>query len=223
MSGKRKDVTVRFVLLLTLILGMAPALYAQAVSIATVTGRVTDEQGALVTGAQIKINGVDTGAISTAVTNQDGIYTIPNLPIGAYTLQTSFPGFQTYVQTGILLRVNDHVQINVIMRVGAVAETVEVKANAGLVQTQQNGSCESDSDGWTLASVHCFRGWNAQQAQRIAKIDFLFVLVGQPQILDRADAFADEHRPAFRVEGAVTREYDPVGAEKIQSAAQRRG
>jgi len=138
MSDKGKNVAVAFVLLLTIVLGLAPALYAQAVSIATVTGRVTDEQGALVSGAQIKITGVDTGTLSTAVTNQDGIYTIPNLPIGAYTLQASFPGFQTYLQTGILLRVNDHVQINVIMKVGALAETVEVKANAGLVQTQQN-------------------------------------------------------------------------------------
>jgi hypothetical protein len=137
-SDKMKSISIAFTLSLTFVLGMAPALYAQAVSIATVTGRVTDEQGALVTGAQIKLTGVDTGTISTAVTNQDGIYTIPNLSIGAYTLQASFPGFQTYMQTGILLRVNDHVQINVIMKIGALAETVEVKANAGLVQTQQN-------------------------------------------------------------------------------------
>ena len=138
MSAKRLNVAAAFTLLLTFVPGLAPALRAQAVSTATVTGRATDEQGALVTGAQIKLTGVDTGAISTAVTNQDGIYTLPNLPIGAYTLQTSFPGFQTHVQTGIVLRVNDHVQINVIMKVGAVTETVEVNANAGLVQTQQN-------------------------------------------------------------------------------------
>ncbi len=138
MSDRGKNVAVVFTLLLTFVQGMAPGLYAQAVSIATVTGRVTDEQGALVTGAQIKISGVDTGTIYNAVTNQDGIYTIPNLPIGAYTLEASFPGFQKYMQTGILLRVNDHVQMNVIMKVGALTETVEVKANAGLVQTQQN-------------------------------------------------------------------------------------
>ena len=42
------------------------------------------------------------------------------------------------MQTGILLRVNDNVQINVTMKVGAVAERVEVHANASMVQTQQN-------------------------------------------------------------------------------------
>ncbi len=119
-------------------LTMSPALYAQAVSIATVTGRVTDQQGAVLTGAQITITGVDTGAVHKAVTNDDGIYTIPSLPIGAYKFETAAPGFQTYVQTGILLRVNDNVQINVTMKVGQVGERVEVQANAGMVQTQQN-------------------------------------------------------------------------------------
>src|SRR5579872_2447037 len=119
-------------------LALTPSLHAQAVSIATVTGRVTDQQGAVLTGAQITFTGVDTGAVHKAVTNEDGIYTIPNLPIGAYTFETAASGFQTYVQTGILLRVNDNVQINVTMKVGQVGERVEVQANAGMVQTQQN-------------------------------------------------------------------------------------
>src|SRR5450755_2005598 len=118
-------------------LGNAPAMHAQAVSIASVTGRVTDDLGALVPGAQIKMTAVDTGAVYNAVTNSDGIYTIPSLPIGAYTLESTVSGFQTYAQSGILLRVGDHVQLNVSLKVGAVAERVEVHANAGLVQTQQ--------------------------------------------------------------------------------------
>ncbi len=105
-----------------------PALHAQAVSIASVTGRVVDGQGALVTGAQLRMTGVDTGAVYNTVTNADGIYNFPSLPIGAYTLESTVPGFQTSAQRGIV----------VTMKVGAVAERVEVTANAGLVQTQQN-------------------------------------------------------------------------------------
>lgn len=115
-----------------------PALHAQAVSIATVTGRVTDEQGAIVPGAKIKITKIDTGTAYDAVTNGTGIYTLPSLPIGAYRLEATSAGFQTYVQNGILLRVNDSVQINVVLKVGQVNERVEVQANADLVQTQQN-------------------------------------------------------------------------------------
>ena len=121
-----------------MILGKAPALHAQAVSNATVTGLVTDQQGAVLSGAQIKITGVDTGTVHNVVTNADGLYTIPSLPIGSYTFHATAPGFQTYLQTGILLRVNDNVQINVTMKVGQVMETMEVHANTSMVQTQQN-------------------------------------------------------------------------------------
>src|SRR5262245_17023164 len=58
-------------------------------------------------------------------------------------------------------------------------------------------------DGLFALPQHILRQWHAQQSQRIAPIDFSFVLVRQLQILDRADAFADEHRPAFRVEWTV--------------------
>src|SRR5438874_2179460 len=138
-NSKQRNCTEIFSLLLTFAaLENKPVLLAQAVAIATVTGRVTDQLGALVTGAEIKITGVDTGTVHNAVTNGEGIYTIPSLPIGAYTFQAAAPGFQTYVQTGILLRVNDNVQIDVTMRVGQVVEKVEVQANASMVQTQQN-------------------------------------------------------------------------------------
>ncbi|MDQ6698934.1 MAG: carboxypeptidase regulatory-like domain-containing protein [Acidobacteriota bacterium] len=121
-----------------LALGSAPSLHAQAVSIATVTGRVTDQQGAIIGGALVKLSGVETGAVHNAVSNSDGIYTLPSLPIGAYTLQAAVPGFQTYAQTGILLRVGDNVQIDIDLKVGQATETVEVKANAAMLQTQQN-------------------------------------------------------------------------------------
>ena len=123
---------------LSLVLLQLPALHAQAVSIASVTGRVVDEQGAVVTGAQIKMIAVDTGVAYSAVSNADGIYAFPSLPIGAYRLESTVSGFQTYVQNGIQLRVNDQVQINISMKLGSVAEKVEVDANAELVQTQQN-------------------------------------------------------------------------------------
>src|SRR5215831_17592027 len=120
MSKKVQSRLLSSLLLCFLELAPVRGLNAQAVSIATLTGRVTDEQGALVPGAQIRMTAVDTGVVFNAVANTDGIYTIPSLPIGAYTLQASSPGFQTYVQTGILLRVNDHVEINIPMRVGQV-------------------------------------------------------------------------------------------------------
>ncbi len=134
----RSFIAVSILLIIFGLLGEPPALRAQAVSIASVTGRVTDQEGAVLSGAQITITGVDTGTVHSIATNAAGLYTVPSLPIGAYTLQVTAPGFQTYEQTGILLRVNDNVQINVTMKVGQLVEKVEVQADAGMVQTQQN-------------------------------------------------------------------------------------
>lgn len=123
---------------LLILLVSAATCRAQAVSAATVTGRVTDQEGGMLNGAQVKLISVDTGTVHDVVTNAEGLYTVPNLSIGDYTFQVTAPGFQTYEQTGIQLRVNDEIQINVSMRVGRLVEKVEVQANATMVQTQQN-------------------------------------------------------------------------------------
>ena len=130
---------VSVTLLLTLFAaGNLLELRGQAVSVASVTGRVEDEQGAVISGAMIRMVGVDTGTVNNSVSNSDGLYTIQALSIGAYTLESTVPGFQTHVRKGIVLRVGDQVQINISMKVGAVAERVEVTASSNLVQTQQN-------------------------------------------------------------------------------------
>lgn len=126
------------IILAVLLAFSVPALHAQAVSIASITGRVIDAQDAVVPNAQVKITAVDTGAVRTVTTNDSGIYTLPGLPVGPYKLEVSAQSFQTYVQSGIVLRVNDNVQINVSMSVGQMTETIQVEANASMVQTQTN-------------------------------------------------------------------------------------
>jgi hypothetical protein len=100
-------------LLLLLALISSPTLHPQAVSIASVTGRVADPSGAIVPNAQVQITAVNTGIVHKAVSDAGGNYSFPSLPIGPYTLEVTAPGFQTYLQSGIVLQVNDAVQINV--------------------------------------------------------------------------------------------------------------
>jgi len=59
------------------------------------------------------MSGVDTGLVFNATTNDSGLFSFPNVPIGSYTLQANASGFQTYVQSGLELRVNEHVQVNI--------------------------------------------------------------------------------------------------------------
>jgi hypothetical protein len=72
----------------------------------------------------------------TAVTDQQGRYTLPNVPVGPYRLEVTAPGFRGYVQSGIVLQVGNSVQINVTMQLGAVADSVQVTASAGMVETR---------------------------------------------------------------------------------------
>src|SRR5207245_5096226 len=66
-------------------------------------------------------------------------YPLPNWPIGPYRLEADLPGFRKFVQTGIVLQVNANPEINVVLEVGQVAETVQVQADADLVETRSTG------------------------------------------------------------------------------------
>ena len=69
------------------------------------SGRVTDESGAVLPGVTVTATHTDTGATRTVVTDANGAYALPNLPTGPYRLEAMLQGFRTYVQTGIVLQV----------------------------------------------------------------------------------------------------------------------
>ena len=108
--------------------------WAQAT--AEISGTARDQSGAVLPGVEIRVTQTETGGIRNSVTNETGSYVLPNLPIGPYKLEASLPGFRTYAQTGIVLQVNSNPVINVTLEVGQVAETIEVQANAALVETR---------------------------------------------------------------------------------------
>src|SRR5436853_3022020 len=84
----------------------------------------------------------DTGISRSIVTNETGSYVLPNLPLGPYKLEASLPGFRTYSQTGLVLQVDSNPVINVALEVGQVAETIEVQANAAVVEVCSTSVCQ---------------------------------------------------------------------------------
>src|SRR5438309_2968342 len=64
--------------------------------------------------------------------------------------------------------------------------------------------------------------FHAQQLDRVIEVDLALVAFRQAELLDRADALADEHRPALGIERAVAREHHAVGAEERDAAGERR-
>ncbi len=115
-----------------------PSTYAQTVAVAEVDGFVTDQSGQAVVNAQVKMTATDKDQLHNAVTDSTGRYAFPNLPIGPYKLEVSAPGFKNYIQTGIVLQVANNVEANVTMTVGSVSESIEVVANAAMVETKDN-------------------------------------------------------------------------------------
>ncbi len=109
---------------------------AQVGATAQISGLVSDQSGAIVPNAKVKATQVATGLVRSTVTGADGLYVLPNLPVGSYQLEVQAGGFETYVQTGIVLQVSNAATINVTLRVGAARQQVEVAANASMVQTQ---------------------------------------------------------------------------------------
>src|SRR5256885_6474813 len=131
MSGLRKYLHVALFISLFASTGN---LWAQAT--AQISGTARDQSGAVLPGVEIRATQGETGITRATVSNETGSYVLPNLPIGPYKLEASLAGFRTYAQTGIVLQVESNPVINVTLEVGQVAETVEVEANAVLVETR---------------------------------------------------------------------------------------
>src|SRR5215472_10474234 len=124
------------VVALAILLSVPAAMWAQGV--ASVNGQVTDQSGGAVAGAQVSATETATGVIHNAVSSPDGLYVLSNLPPGDYRLGAKPNGFKDYVQTGLELQVGSNVQVNIPMQVGSVNETIEVSAQAALVETKEN-------------------------------------------------------------------------------------
>src|SRR5437867_274153 len=106
---------------------------------AQISGTVKDQSGAVLPGAEIRATQTETGAGRMALSDETGSYVLPNLPVGPYKLEVSLPGFRTFVQSGIVLQVSSSTVVNPVLNVGQVSETVEVQANASLVETRSTG------------------------------------------------------------------------------------
>ncbi|WP_321475558.1 TonB-dependent receptor [uncultured Paludibaculum sp.] len=102
---------------------------------AVLTGRVSDASGAALTDIQLKIENSATSAVYQSQTNDEGLYTVPNLPVGSYRLTFQGKGFKTLIREGIVLSATQVVRIDVAMSLGALTESIEVTADTPPLQT----------------------------------------------------------------------------------------
>ena len=121
-----------FVALLLVLSG--GVLFGQATT-ASIAGVVTDASAAIVANATVTAANLATGESRTVTTLADGGYSLLFLPIGSYRLEVNAPGFKKFEQTGIILTVNRAARIDAVLQVGSINDTVEVTADAPMVET----------------------------------------------------------------------------------------
>jgi hypothetical protein len=98
-------------------------------------GQITDPQGAVITGASVKLTNVGTNIVQSAVTNNTGEYVITPVPTGEYILSVSAPGFATTTTSGIEVQVGQIVREDLKLKIGSSSQTVEVTTAAPLLTT----------------------------------------------------------------------------------------
>jgi hypothetical protein len=102
---------------------------------ATISGTATDTSGGALAGAKVEARNVATNTTQSTVTDANGRYTIPDLPIGNYDVQATASGFQTVVHQGLTLSVGAALVVDFSLPVGQVSQTVNVEGQVSQVET----------------------------------------------------------------------------------------
>src|SRR4051794_6204559 len=101
-----------------------------------ISGFVKDSSDAVLAGANVTVIHEGTREERKTTTNQNGYYVIASLPVGTYTVSAEATGFKKFIQTGIVLNSAARLSVDAVMTVGALSESVEVKASTSQVQTE---------------------------------------------------------------------------------------
>src|ERR1700727_2790932 len=99
----------------------------------SIRGTVLDPSGASVAAA-VTAKQVETGLTRAVVADRQGEYVLVELPIGHYQIEVHAKGFETYLQQGITLDVNETATVTIHLKVGSETQQVQVNADAELVQ-----------------------------------------------------------------------------------------
>ncbi len=132
------DIVQRKVALWSL-LAVVMLLLAQGIALAQtgqISGRIFSQDGGTLSGVTVTITETSTGAKRVVRSNQDGYYTAPSLLPSTYSVTVRAPGFKTVNRAGLILQVEQSLQVNFTLQVGAVTESVTVTAASPMLQTE---------------------------------------------------------------------------------------
>lgn len=109
--------------------------FAQSASTSTLSGRVIDPSGAVIVGAKVIAVQTATGAVRDTVTNSDGLYVLPSLPPGEYSVTIEATGFKKTIISSVILPVGQTINRDFSVTVGTLSEVTELIGTPSLVNT----------------------------------------------------------------------------------------
>jgi hypothetical protein len=115
-------------------------------NMATLTGRVEDPQGAVISNAKVTATNVATGTPHATNTTGAGLYTIPDLTPGTYDVKAEAKGFAIGESKGVKLNVGDSRDLNFKLTVGSATQVVEVTGQAALIETTKTDVSSAVTD-----------------------------------------------------------------------------
>ena len=122
---------------IALLLALAAPLSAQT-AMATVRGRIVDEQGAVLPGVLITLRALETNLTRTVTTTDVGEYFLPNLPAGTYQLQATLDGFSPARREQLVLAVGQDAKIDLALTVGTLEQVVTIVGEGAILETTQH-------------------------------------------------------------------------------------
>jgi hypothetical protein len=132
----RRNATMLILVGLALFVALGSA-FAQTEG--SIRGYIRDEQAAVLPGVSIIATSPDVARPYTTVSDQEGYYRLLNLPPGEYSVKAELQGFETFVRGNLIVRAGLNVGVDIVMKIGAISETLEVKADAPLLETSKAG------------------------------------------------------------------------------------
>jgi hypothetical protein len=126
--------SLRVLFALALLLAAIPAA-AQTSTDGTIRGVVHDEQGGALPGVALSATSPTVPGTYTAISDAAGVYRILNLPPGEYTVTAVLQGFSRFVRDGVYVRAGLNLTVDMVMKLGTLSETVEVKAETPMLET----------------------------------------------------------------------------------------
>jgi hypothetical protein len=169
-----------------LVVMFAAQLWGQS-SDGTITGTVTDAQGAVVAGVQIVVQQTTTALQFNATSNSDGVYVVPSLPVGTYEVRANAPGFEAFLRGPVTLDVGQRLRVDIPLHIGSSSQTITITDDVPRLQTEAS-SLGTIIEGKRIQELPL----NGRQPFTLTKL-----VPGVQNITNNSSGFADSSNQGF--------------------------